>query len=133
MILDAYSADYVPVHLITAEALALYVRKMTGHGILAFHTSSFWIDLTPVLSSLAENAGLVCYAEHDRVLTIDEMRRGKFASTWMVMAHHPSDLGALIQNPRWRACYPTTFRLWTDDYSSLVTVIPVHFSIGPQF
>jgi hypothetical protein len=133
MILDAYSADYVPVHLITREAVALYIQKMTTHGILAFHTSSFWVDLTPVLTSLAQDAGLVCYANHDSVLSMDEIRKGKFASTWIVMAHQASDIAALIRNPRWRPCAPTNFRVWTDDYSSLVTVIPVHFSIGPQY
>jgi hypothetical protein len=133
MILDAYSADYVPVHLITREALSLYLAKMTNQGILAFHTSSFWIDLAPVLTSLARNAGLACYVEHDTFLSMDEARRGKFASTWFVMAHKASDVEALIRNPRWRPCGQTTFPVWTDDYSSLVTVIPVHFSIGPQY
>jgi hypothetical protein len=50
-----------------------------------------------------------------------------------VMARDASDLEGLIRSPRWRPCGPTTFPVWTDDYSSLVTAIPVHFTIGPQY
>jgi hypothetical protein len=130
LILDAYSADYVPVHLITREAMALYARKMTEHGILVFHISSIWIDLAPVLTSLGRDADLLCYFENEKI-TMAEARTGKYPSNWLVMARRKSDIDALSRDPRWRPCGATTFPVWTDDYSSLVTAIPVHFSMGP--
>jgi hypothetical protein len=131
MILDAYSADYVPVHLVTSEALALYVRKMSERGVLAFHISSRWIDLEPVLTSLAGNAGLACYSAHDLRLTMAQARAGKYISIWIAMTRPMSGNGVL-HGLRWQPCTPTAFPVWTDDYSSLVTAIPVRISIGPE-
>jgi len=130
MILDAYSADYVPIHLLTREALALYVQKMSDHGVLAFHITNAWFDLQTVLTALSQNLDLTCYVQHDRVLKSGQENAGKFRSDWLVLAHQPSDLGAVTLDHRWQRCSPTTFRVWTDDYSSLVTAIPIYFSIG---
>jgi spermidine synthase len=133
LILDAYSADYVPVHLLTREALMLYMRKMTDHGVAAFHISNNWFDLQSVLTSLAQNLSLTCYVEHDRVdENSAEARAGKFSSDWLILAHPKSDLSAVTKDHRWQRCAPTAFRVWTDDYSSLVTAIPVVFQVGER-
>jgi hypothetical protein len=132
IILDAYSADYVPVHLLTSEALTLYSQKLSDTGILAFHISNIWFDLQPVLASLAQSLNLSCAVEHDKYLLISEAQAGKYGSDWVVMAHHDSDLAALAHQRGWQRCPPSTFRVWTDDYSSLITAIPVRLTIGPQ-
>jgi spermidine synthase len=132
MILDAYSADYIPVHLITREALELYLRKLQPHGILAFHITNTWFELEWVLQPLARDLGLRCYVEHERYIKVSDAQTGKYPSDWLVLARNDSDLGSLAQDRRWQACPPSSFRLWTDDYSSLVTAIPVRISIGPQ-
>jgi hypothetical protein len=133
IILDAYSADYIPVHLLTQEALALYNQKMTDSGVLAFHITNNWFDLEPPLTSLAQSLGLSCFVKHDKYLWINQARAGKYRSDWLVMARRADVLTPLVQQDRqWERCPPSTFRVWTDDYSSLVTAIPVHFSIGPK-
>ena len=58
IILDAFSSDAIPVHLLTREALDLYFRKLSPHGVLAFHISNRYFDLRPVLSRLARDAQL---------------------------------------------------------------------------
>jgi hypothetical protein len=124
IILDAFSGDAIPMHLLTREALNLYLAKTTGDGVLAFHISSRFLDLRPVLAGLARDAGLVCFIEEDMKLSPADRASGKFTSTWAVMARRPSDLGALAVNPRWVsvAAWPDA-KLWTDDYSSILGII----------
>lgn len=125
MILDAYSADYIPVHLLTREALQIYSRKLTPHGVMAFHISNQWFDLEPVLGSLAGDASLTCYVEHDANVTAAEASAGKSWSDWAVIARAREDIAALIHDVRWHPCRLSKFPVWTDDYSSLVTTLKV--------
>ncbi|MGH2351166.1 MAG: spermidine synthase, partial [Chloroflexota bacterium] len=65
IVLDAYSSDAIPIHLITREALAIYLDKLAAGGVLAFHISTRHLDLAPVLGRLARDAGLVCLVQED--------------------------------------------------------------------
>ncbi|HZV79136.1 MAG TPA: fused MFS/spermidine synthase [Candidatus Binatus sp.] len=132
MILDAYSADYVPVHLVTREAISLYKRKLKDGGVLAFHATSIWFNLVPALSALAADADLKCYANRDVSLLASEATSGKRPSIWVAMGAAGGSIDTLAQDPRWQRCTPTSFRVWTDDYSSLVTAFSVNISIGPR-
>jgi SAM-dependent methyltransferase len=119
LILDAYSSDQIPVHLLTREALLVYLRVLAPHGVLAFHISNRYFDLAPVLRNLADDAGLVA-----RIRTDGTMYSASFIqrSTWVVMAHDATDLGALQNDRRWTFVpWRAGLRLWTDDYSSLIT------------
>ena len=60
MVLDAFSGDSIPTHLLTREALALYLTKLAPNGVLAFHISNRYLDLHGVLGALANDAGLSC-------------------------------------------------------------------------
>lgn len=124
IVLDAFSGDAIPMHLLTREALQLYLAKATEDGVLAFHISSRFLDLRPVLAGLARDAGLVCFVGEDMKISEVDKASGKFASTWAVMARKQSDLGALAADPRWVSLsnWPDT-RLWTDDYSSILGII----------
>jgi len=124
LILDAYSSDAIPVHLVTREALALYLRKLAPGGRLAFHISNSHLDLEPVLADLARDAAIACVTRVDAAISPQELATGKAASTWLVMARRPGDLAPLASDPRWR---PSRGRpqpvIWTDDYSSLVSIL----------
>jgi hypothetical protein len=124
MVLDAYSSDSIPVHLITREALALYLDKLAPAGVLAFHTSNRYLDLKPVLGNLAQDAGLTALFERDLEVSEAELQAGKSPSEWVVLARDPADLGALARDPRWSPL-PTqpSRRLWTDDFSSILSVL----------
>ena len=124
LVMDAYSSDAIPVHLVTREALALYLRKLAPGGRLAFHISNLYLDVEPVLADLARDAGLACLTRVDAVVPPKELAEGKAASTWMVMARSADDLAPLSRDPRWR---PGRVRngglIWTDDYSSLLSIL----------
>jgi SAM-dependent methyltransferase len=117
---DAFSGDAIPLHLLTAEALALYRRHLAPGGILAFHISNGHVDLEPAIALLAQNAGM--HAMRFSNLANDD--RGEFSSYWMLL----SDNAAFFAQPAVAAAgKPSVFkpglRLWTDDYSSLLPLL----------
>ncbi len=123
--LDAFSGDSIPVHLITKEALALYLRKLAPGGIIAFHISNLYFDLAPELGNLAQDAHLTALIANDSLVTPAEKSAGKNPSIWLAMARQPVDLALLESDKRapfrWQpAPVATGARLWTDDYSNLL-------------
>jgi hypothetical protein len=123
MVLDAYSSDMPPLHLITREALALYVRKLRPSGVLAFNITNRHLDLESVLANLARDAGLFALCRRDSAATEDFNRTGKLSSTWVIMARDPAMLGNLVYDTRWQQPQPRVqTRLWTDDYASVFSV-----------
>jgi spermidine synthase len=124
MILDAFSSDAIPIHLVTREAMRLYLEKLKRGGILAFHISSRYLNLKPVLGNLAREAGLVTLARTELTLTNAERQEKKLASAWVVMARRPEDLGGLARDQRWQALpVHAGEALWTDDFSNILSVL----------
>jgi hypothetical protein len=126
IVLDAYDSDQVPVHLLTREALAVYLRRLDADGLLAFHTSNRHFELAPVLAALAADAGLTALERDDEALTVDEAQSGKLPSSWVLMARRGSMPEALLHDPRWRDLERADIPLWTDDYSSLARILRTH-------
>ena len=124
LVLDAFSSDAIPTHLLTREALELYLRKLQPRGLLAFHISNRYVDLKPVLSNLAFALGLTMRVRYDDDVT-DEMRSiGILRSHWVVLAREPLHLGALLRHRAWKATEPRPQqRLWTDDYSNVLELM----------
>jgi SAM-dependent methyltransferase len=127
LILDAFSSDSIPVHLITRQALELYSRVLEPNGVLVFHISNRYIDLEPVIGDLAGDAGLVAFTEDDAKLSEAEVRDGKSQSHWVVMAGSNADLGPLTRDPRWSRLLPRARPVvWTDDFSNPLALIHWH-------
>jgi hypothetical protein len=124
IVIDAFSGDMIPMHLVTREALALYLRKLAPGGMLAFHITNIYLDIGPTLGSLAKDARLVCITSDDHGVPQDQLDAGKLASRWLVMARSQADLGLLATDPHWVdvRVSPGT-KVWTDDYSNLLHVI----------
>lgn len=123
LVLDAYSSDAIPVHLITREALRLYLDRLAPDGMLAFHISNRYFDLAPVVGRLAADAGLVCRIRIDHVSRAD-LDQGATSSRYVVMVRAPEDLGALRADPRWTHLgEDTRVALWTDDFASPLGVL----------
>ncbi len=124
LVLDAYSSDTVPVHLLTREALALYLDKLAPGGIIAFHISNLYLDLKPVISSLATDAGLISLSQDDLNVSAEDAANGKNPSQWVVIARQPADLARLAGDTRW---HPLTAApdqvVWTDSFSSIIDLI----------
>jgi spermidine synthase len=127
VIVDAFSSDSIPVHLVTREAIRLYLARLADHGLLAFNISNRYLDLRPVLGALAQDVGLACKVQKDERIDEQEERRGKYASTWVLMARQSSDFGTLASQPNWGDIQVGSGdRLWTDDYSSIAGLIHLH-------
>jgi hypothetical protein len=124
VVADAFSSDTVPVHLVTREAIELYLAKLADHGLLAFNISNRYLDLRPVLGAIARNAGLACLIRDDSNPDSREQRLGKAASVWVLMARTQADFAALVADPTWRTLQvPPDAALWTDDYSTVASII----------
>ncbi|MBN2577735.1 MAG: fused MFS/spermidine synthase [Pirellulales bacterium] len=124
IILDAFSSDSIPLHLLTQEALQLYCRKLKPDGVLVFHISNRYLNLRPALAALAEKNHLVCLARDDFQVSDEEDRNAKYRSDYLVMARRLSHLGDLSKNPQWtRPKSRPGFRVWTDDYSNILSVM----------
>ena len=122
IVLDAFSGDAIPMHLLTREAFRIYLAKLADGGLIALHISNEYLDLLPAVEELANDAGLVgLYVdEQDQQLPLRELLLGRRHSQWVVLARRQADLGRLAGNARWQ---PVTVRrataVWTDDYSNL--------------
>lgn len=124
LILDAFSSDSVPVHLITREALALYVSKLSEDGVLAFNISNRYLDMRPILANLAADAGLVAWSQFHQPGPEAEKQDKKLSSIWLVMTRRAQNLKPLDSDARWQRLAPQAgARLWTDDYSNIVSAI----------
>ncbi len=120
--LDAFSSDAIPVHLLTRQALGLYLQRLAPHGLLLFHISNRYLDLRPELGGLASGRGLTCRVEHSRVGPAQVEQRYD-ESTWVVMARHPADLRRIALDPRWADCPGRAGEAWSDDRSSLLGLL----------
>jgi hypothetical protein len=119
LVIDAFSGDAIPLHLLTVEAMALYRRHLAPGGILAIHVSNQHVDLEPEVALLAKASGMTA-----RILTSPtNNQRGEFVSSWMLL----TDNGAFFTQPDVaHASSPDEnpkARLWTDDYSSLLPIL----------
>lgn len=135
LIIDAFSSDAVPVHLLTREALALYLDSLEPDGLLGIHVSSRYFDLMPVLSRLAADAGL-------HAVLLESPRTPRYlssASRWAMLSRDEQRIRSLASRAEQRrralslSPDPTAVRrpspemiarapLWTDDYTDLLSV-----------
>jgi hypothetical protein len=118
IVLDAFSSDAVPTHLLTREALALYRAKLAPAGLVAFNITNRYLDLEPVVGALARDAGMACRVRYDVRVSDGEKAAGKQPSIWAVLAGRAADLGEITRDPLWtEARLPPGTRAWRDDFS----------------
>ncbi|MDR3739560.1 MAG: fused MFS/spermidine synthase [Terracidiphilus sp.] len=120
LVVDAFSGDAIPLHLLTAEAMRVYRRHLRPGGILAFHISNQHVDLEPPIALLARSAGMTAM----RVNSAPNEDRGEFMASWVLV----TDNAAFFSQPGMvghghPAAIRPGLRLWTDDYSSLLPVL----------
>jgi hypothetical protein len=128
VVLDAFSADSIPVHLITRVALALFMKKTREDGLLLINVTNRYLELERVLAAIAHDLGLSARIRRDRIETPRQAAEGKDASVWVVMARNEDALGSIARAPRWETpgagqSPPPRRFLWTDDYSNLLAVV----------
>lgn len=124
IVIDAFSSDVIPVHLVTREAIQAYRHKLAPGGVLAFHVSNRYFELRPVLWRIAQGLGMVCWFRDDSFLSDELKGQAKRDSVWVVLAATKEDLGRVGQFPTpWEAFSPKPGQrtpLWTDDYSNVL-------------
>ena len=119
LVIDAFSSDAIPVHLITREAVEVYLRHMNPDGVIAYHVTNRFLDLVPVVEGIAQQLGL-------RALWISDPGLDPLGSTssWVLLARNP----ARLDDPR-LTDFATEieprrdWRVWTDDFNNLVQVL----------
>jgi SAM-dependent methyltransferase len=120
---DAFSSDAIPIHLITREALGVYLRHMKPDGIVAFHVSNRFLDLIPVVARIAREQ------QAHAVLVEDEPDEddpsGRSRSDWVLVSRSESALQAkpIVERGAAPAEDREDWRTWSDDYSNLIQIL----------
>jgi spermidine synthase len=117
MIIDAFSSDAIPTHLLTREAVSLYRSRLAPDGLIAWHISNRYVDLRPVLDALARDAGLVALIDADE--SVPHNSYGRFPSIWVVTTASDRTANALRSDPRWLPLHTKRPQLWTDEFSNV--------------
>jgi hypothetical protein len=119
MVIDAFSSDSIPVHLITSEALGVYLRHLNPEGVIAFHVTNRFLRLAPVVEQLAQAHGL--RAE----LVSDETDDGELSRTdWVLVSRSRALLDNRLIAQAATAIEPIPgLRPWTDDYNNLFRIL----------
>ncbi|MGQ0628838.1 MAG: spermidine synthase, partial [Phycisphaerales bacterium] len=97
LLVDAFSGDSIPVHLLTKEAFELYLHHLADDGLLAVHISNKYLDLEPVIAAAAESLGLVAHVRNDTEISAVQLRLGKATSKVAVLARDARALGTLTE------------------------------------
>jgi len=123
IVIDAFSSDAIPMHLLTREAVGLYLSKLAPHGALVMHISNKIVELSDIVARIGREHGLVTYVVMDRRAPDEGELRA--TSQVAVLARSPDDLRTLLSGDlNWTAVTPpATYPLWTDDRSTIFTAL----------
>lgn len=144
LLVDAFSSDSIPVHLLTKEAVNLYMNRIVDDGIVALHISNRYIKLELVVSKIAEELGIAALEFNDSWFdSTQEYPPGKSQSTWVVLAKKPETL-EIFRNERYSTRYryesfdrepvpiywrtmenEPKLRVWSDDYADVLSVMRI--------
>jgi spermidine synthase len=119
ILIDAFSSDAIPVHLITQEALDLYLTKLASNGFLVLHISNRNLDLSGVIAALAQARNLTCVALFDKRPSEGD----RDPSKWFVLTRTAADSAELMHEPfaEMLNSRPNA-QVWTDDFSNILSV-----------
>ncbi len=123
IVVDAFSSDAIPAHLVTREAIGLYLSRLDAGGAIILHISNRHLDLRQILARAGAEHGLKAYSiQEQQVEPLNQRYRAR--TTVLVLARDPAHLGALTGAPSWQSVPPDmTRRPWTDDFSNILEAI----------
>lgn len=124
IVIDAFSSNAIPTHLITTEAMELYTDHLVEGGVIAYHLSNRHLDLSPIVARQADALGMAAMSRTDLTDSAADAAQGKKASIWVTVASTPESLLGLTNRDGWttpvvRASTP----LWTDSFSNLLSAL----------
>ena len=124
IVIDAFSSDAIPAHLLTTEAIDLYFRKLVPDGLLIIHVTNRHLDLGRLVAGLARDRGLILGEWMGAYEVEPSFDEGRFDARWLVMARDLGAFAPLLADPRWQPVVaPDDAPVWTDDYSNLLTIL----------
>jgi spermidine synthase len=120
LVVDAFSGDAIPLHLLTQQAMRTYRRHLASGGVIAFHVSNSYLDLAPEIRRLADSVEMQARLVESSSVPAD----GEYRATWVLVSADAE----FFTNPGVEAATTTIpeqpgLRLWTDDYSSLLPIM----------
>jgi SAM-dependent methyltransferase len=120
LMLDAFDSDSIPAHLVSREAVQMYLRKLKPNGMMLFHVSNRYMNVEGLVAALIVDGSLEGLVRYDD----DEEPTGKTSSDYVVAARRPEDLGSLEHDENWsRVEKPSGIQPWTDDYSNMLKIV----------
>jgi hypothetical protein len=128
--IDAFSSDAIPLHLLTDEAVGVYLRALSHKGALLIHISNRYIELEPMLSAIARHRGLIARVRDDNPYD----RNLLTPSSWVLLTRDPAQLKVLAAarpDAPWTPLQPPAPRVWTDDHASILPYIRWQNLMGP--
>lgn len=124
LLIDAFSSDAIPAHLMTTEAVRLYMDKLAPDGILTMHISNRYLELGSVVAAIAEAEGLtVRLLKAAPPVDVDRA----YPSIVAVLARSEDALGPIASDPEWETIEAGGTTAWTDDYSNIVSALARRF------
>ncbi len=124
IVVDAFSSDAIPIHLVTREAMAIYRDRLAPQGVVALHVSNRHMELASVVAGIAHVNGLVTRVNNRAATEDEEAARYVFTSTVAISARADEDFGPLTKSEDWQPKEPDPEQgIWTDDYSNVIGAI----------
>jgi hypothetical protein len=120
IMLDAFNSDSIPAHLISREAIGLYLRKLKSYGLLMFHVSNRYMNVEGLVSAVVTDANLEALVRYDE----QKQTELKARSHYVIAARDASAFGPLASDENWfRVNKPEHIHPWTDDYSNMLEIL----------
>lgn len=122
LVLDAYSSDAIPLHLITREAVEMYTSRLTDDGVLVFHITNRFYDLVQPLARIADSLNLT--AAHQRLAVGEEqVETGAATSSVVILSPDKSRIESFVQDGNWQVVETDGAQPWTDDKANLLSAL----------
>jgi spermidine synthase len=122
ILLDVFSSDNIPIHVLTQEAIELYLAKLKPNGTLMFHISNNYLDLEPVLASTAQKIGIPALGRFANGGLLKDSQIPYFAAHYIAMSHS-EDVLEDLQTRRWTSAMTREgVASWSDQYSNILSV-----------
>ena len=122
IILDAFSSDSIPVHLLTEEAFAMYLGKLAPNGAIILNTSNRYLDVSGIVAALAERIGLhgALMPKDEAAKIVKSLPERSFPAEVVMLSRDPAVVTKVLSQPGWQPLHATGAAVWTDDFSNIL-------------
>ncbi len=130
ILLDAFSSDNIPVHLLTLEAVKLYLTKLKPGGVLVFNISNNFLDIEPVLAMIGKEISVPAYARYTRGGEIEGTELRGYPAHFFVFSPTQDNINFLTAKEWSEARFRHGVKLWSDQFSNIVSVLGNQTGLG---